>query len=120
MTAPIHILIVDDQPRARKSLHALLNTLPYAAAVEEAADGQQALCCIERSVPSIVITDVRMPVMDGLQATHAIKARWPDVKVIVLSLYSEYAEDALAAGASAFVSKCEPPTRLLEALTGTL
>jgi DNA-binding NarL/FixJ family response regulator len=54
--------------------------------------------------------------MDGLQATRIIKARWPRVKVVVLTLYGEYEAEALAAGADAFIGKGEPPGRLLAAL----
>jgi two-component system NarL family response regulator len=61
-----------------------------------------------------------MPEMDGLEATRLIKARWPQVKVIVLSMYADYMADALAAGADAFVSKGEPPERLLGTFTAVI
>ena len=120
MTPSMHVLIVDDQPRARQSLRALLATLPFLASIQEASDGEQALACIEKSIPDVVITDVRMPGMDGLTVTRAIKARWPNVTVIVLSLYREYSEEALTAGANVFLCKGEPPARLIETLSAAL
>ncbi len=116
MTHYVEVLIVDDQPRARQSLLALLSTWPPAAEIREAGDGYQAIQLVRERQPDIVLMDLRMPEMDGLQATRLIKARWPQIKVIVLTLYGEYEADALAAGADAFVGKGEPPDRLLAAL----
>ena len=116
MTHHIQILIVDDQPRARQSLRALLSTWPAAAEIREAVDGHEAIRLVQEQRPDIVLMDVRMPGMDGLQATQRIKARWPQIKIIVLTLYCEYEAEALAAGADIFSSKGEPPERLLAAL----
>ena len=116
MAHHVQILIVDDQPRARQSLRALLSTWPAAAEIREAADGHEAVRLVREQQPDIVLMDARMPGMDGLQATRRIKARWPQVKVIVLTLYCEYEAEALAAGADTFVGKGEPPERLLAAL----
>ncbi len=116
MAGHMQILIVDDQPRARQSLKALLATWPQVEEIREAANGQEAMRLVEESRPDVVLMDVRMPEMDGLEATRLIKARWPQVKVIVLSMYADYMADALAAGADAFVSKGEPPDRLLATL----
>jgi DNA-binding NarL/FixJ family response regulator len=116
MTRCVRILIVDDQPRARRSLRALLSTWPSAAEIREAVDGQEALKLVEEQQPHVVLMDVRMPKMDGLQTTQLIKARWPQVKVVVLTLYGEYEAEALAAGADGFISKGMPPDRLLVVL----
>ena len=116
MTRRVRVLIVDDQPRARQSLQALLSTWPSAGEVREASDGQEAVRLVEMRPPDVVLMDVRMPVMDGLQATRIIKAGWPRVKVVVLTLYGEYEAEALAAGADVFIGKGEPPGRLLAAL----
>ncbi|MCX6030968.1 MAG: response regulator transcription factor [Chloroflexi bacterium] len=116
MTGNVRILIVDDLPRTRESLQALLATWPRLAALAEAASGEQALELAATFQPDVALMDVRMPGMDGLEATRRIKARWPEIKVIVLSLYGEYADEALAAGADAFVSKGEPAESLLAAL----
>ena len=123
MTKHIQVLVVDDQPRARKSLKTLLATWPLALDVREAANGREAIRLVEESRPDVVLMDVRMPEMDGIEATRLIKARWPQVKVIVLSMYPDYAADALEAKADTFFSKGMPPQELLAtlaAITGSV
>ncbi len=113
MTELIQALIVDDQPRARQSLKALLATCGHIGQVSEAANGQEAVRCVEKCRPDLVLMDVRMPEMDGLEATRQIKAKWRSVQVVILSMYGEYADEARAAGADAFVTKGESAERLL-------
>src|SRR5512143_1092653 len=108
MSEQIRVLVVDDQPRARQSLKTLLATCPQVKEVKEAALAREAMRVMQESPSDIVLMDVRMPEMNGLQATRLIKATWPQVKVIVLTLYAEYAAEAQAAGADAFVCKGEP------------
>ena len=117
MTHCVKILIVDDQPRARQSLRALLSTWPPATEIREAADGHEAIQLVQEMQPDIVLMDVRMPEMNGLEATRHIKARWSQVRIIVLTLHGQYEAEALAAGADAFIGKGEPPDRLLSALS---
>ncbi len=116
MVKLIRVLIADDQPRARQGLRALLATCPAVEEIREAGNGKQALGLVEESQPDVVLMDVRMPEMDGLEAAHIVKARWPQVKVILLSMFGDYKADALAAGADAFVNKTEAPGRLLSLL----
>jgi DNA-binding NarL/FixJ family response regulator len=121
MVKGIQILIVDDQPRARRSLRALLSTVPQVQDIREAANGQEAVQIAVESPPDVVLMDVVMPMMDGLEATRQIKAQHPAIKIIILSMYGDYHAQATAAGADAFVTKGEPPGKLLtmlEALTG--
>jgi YesN/AraC family two-component response regulator len=113
----IRLLIVDDQPRARQSLKALLATWPQAQEIREAANGKQAVALAGEFQPDIVLMDVRMPEMDGLEAARLIKAARPLVKIIMLSMYTEYAADAMAVEADAFFSKGAPPEQLLNTLT---
>lgn len=120
MQEPIRILIVDDQPRARKSLKALLATWSRVGEVHEASNGREALELVRELRPDAVLMDVRMPEMDGLKATVQIKALWPQVKVVVLSMYLEYQDEALALGADAFVGKGEAPDRLLDLLSAVV
>jgi two-component system response regulator DesR len=117
MLNTLRILIADDQQRARHSLIAVLATRFQLADTCEAANGMEAVRCVEECKPDIVLMDVRMPEMDGIEATRIIKTESPHTQVIVLSMYLEYQEAALAAGADAFISKGDPPERLLEALT---
>jgi CheY-like chemotaxis protein len=117
MLRALRILIVDDQPRARRSLKALLGTRFKLDDTCEAVNGLEAIGCVEECKPDLVLMDARMPEMDGIEATRIIKTRAPDVPVIVLSMYGEYQAAALAAGAEAFIVKGEPPERLLTLLT---
>ena len=117
MLKTLRILIVDDQQRARHSLTALLSTRFQLADTCEAANGMEAVRCVEECKPDIVLMDARMPEMDGVEATRIIKTKSEQTPVIVLSMYLEYQEAALAAGADAFISKGDPPERLLEVLT---
>ena len=91
----------------------MLSTWTRAAEVREASNGREALHLVEEFPPDLVLMDVRMPEIDGLEATAQIKGRWPQVKVIVLSMYIEHQDEALAAGADAFVGKGEAPDSLL-------
>lgn len=102
---PIRVFIVDDRLSSRNGLRALLVTQPGIEIVGEAADGQEAIQFVEQYRPDVVLMDVRMPVIDGLEATRIIKGRWPEVKVIVLSMYLSYQAEALAAGADVFLVK---------------
>ena len=116
----MRILIADDQQRTRKSLKALLSTSLPETEIWEAADGAEALRLADDIRPQLVVMDIRMPEMDGLDATRGIKSRWPEIKVLVLSLYEGLQEEARAAGADLFVSKGESPERLLCALSSLL
>jgi DNA-binding NarL/FixJ family response regulator len=116
MEKQIRILIVDDQPRARQSLRALLSTVPQVRDIREAANGQEAVRLAVESQPDVVLMDVVMPTMDGLEATRQIKSRHPSIKIIVLSMYGDYQARAASAGADAFVTKGEPPAKLLATL----
>lgn len=117
MDKRIRVLIADDQARARQSMKALLVTSPQVEEVREAVNGREAIRLIEESQPDLVLMDVRMPEMDGLEATRLIKGRWPEIRVIVLSLYPDYTADALVAGADAFLCKGESPEKLLATLS---
>ena len=117
------VLVVDDQPRARKSLRALLATWSQVGAVREAAGGREALAQIESMPPDLVVMDVLMPDMDGLTTARQIKARWPGTKIVLLSMDPSYANEALSAGADAFVTKGDSPRLLIErlaAVTGSM
>ena len=129
MKQHIRLLIADDAPRSRDGLRALIGTLrlkrwadaepEYAREVEvvaEAADGREAVQLVEQFRPDVVLMDARMPVMDGLEATRLIKSKWPEVKLVMLTMYRTFRTEALAAGADRFVVKGCPPEHLLEAI----
>ena len=110
------LLIVDDQRPARKGLQALLAFSPELEWVVEAANGQEAVNLVAERRPNVVLMDIRMPVMDGLEATRRIKSQRPEVRVIVLTMYAEYQAEALAAGADAFLVKGGPSEALRDAI----
>jgi DNA-binding NarL/FixJ family response regulator len=117
MEPRIQVLIVDDRPRSRDGLRALLTTCPEVEVVGEAVNGREAVRFIEAYRPDVVLMDVRMPAMDGVEATQHIKARWPEVRVVVLTMYHVYRADALAAGADCFLLKGCPTMDLLAAIS---
>jgi DNA-binding NarL/FixJ family response regulator len=116
MAKALRLLIVDDQRRTRQSLRALLSTEFPLIKLLEAENGVEALNRAEDWLPDIVLLDVRMPDVDGIEVTRLMKRQRPEVKVIVLSISAEYYVASLEAGADAFMSKGEPPERLLAVL----
>jgi len=117
MEQRIQVLIVDDRPRSRDGLRALLATCPEVEVVGEAVNGQEAVRAVEKRRPNVILMDARMPVMDGLEATRLIKSKWPEVRVVVLTMYSVYRDDALAVGADGFLIKGCPASDLLAAIS---
>jgi CheY-like chemotaxis protein len=116
MLQTLRILIVDDQQHTRRSLKALLATRFRLVDTCEAANGREAVRCAEECKPDLVLMDARMPEMDGIEATRLIKAQLAHIPVIILSMYMEYRDAALAAGANAFLLKGEPVEQLLAVL----
>ena len=116
MAQPVRLLIADDSARTREGLRVLFATWPEITVVGEAADGQEAIQLVAEHQPDVVLMDLHMPVLDGVQATRLIKQRWPAVAVVALTMYAVEQTAAIAAGADAFVIKGSPPERLLAAL----
>ena len=116
MERRVGVLIADDRPTARRALRALLTLYPQVEVVGEAVDGQEAMHFVSESHPDVVLMDMQMPVMDGVEATRRIKEQWPEVRVIALTMYAKYRAEALAAGADAFLLKDGRPDLLLGAI----
>jgi CheY-like chemotaxis protein len=112
----MRILVVDNQPRARKSMTALLSAWYQCAEIHEAVDGYEAVELAEKFQPDIILMDARMPRMSGLEAILLIRAKSRNVKIIALSMYPDIQSKALEAGADAFVSKSDSPEKLRETL----
>ena len=112
----IRVLIADDRLISRNGLKALLATQIEIDIVGEAADGQEAIQMVAECRPDVVLIDVRMPMIDGLEATRMIKGKWPEVKIIVLTMYPSHQTQALAAGADAFLVKGYATEDLLAAV----
>ena len=114
MTPPLRVVIADDQALMRAGFRMLLEAQGDIEVVAEAADGAEAVAAVERTGPDVVLMDIRMPVMDGVEATR----RLPGRRVVILTTFhlDEYVVDALRAGASGFLLKDAPPEELVRAV----
>jgi DNA-binding NarL/FixJ family response regulator len=114
----IRVLIADDQPLVRAGLRPLLDKADDITVIGEAVDGADAVRLARAEHPDVVLMDIRMPVLDGVEATRQIVTELPDVRVIVLTTFEleEYVFESLRAGASGFLGKDVQPDRLREAV----
>ncbi len=118
----IRLLICDDQVVVSEGLRAILGTVPEVEVVGIANDGQEALEQVEQLMPDLVLMDLKMPVMNGIQATRMIHDRYPEIKVLVLTTYDmdEWVFDAIRSGAAGYLLKDAPRETLIEAIKGTM
>jgi len=114
----INLMIVDDSSRARSALEALLSLRRGLKIIARASNGLEAVNMIEEFMPDVVLMDAKMPVMDGLEATRIIKSRWPCIKVVILSMYSEFITEAFSNGADEFLVKGCSVDEILSAIAG--
>ncbi|GIE91433.1 response regulator [Actinoplanes regularis] len=121
-TTPIRVLVVDDQRMLRESFAVLLNAQPDLEVVAEAANGEEAVRQARDLRPDVVLMDVRMPVLDGLEATRRILAHAPGTKVLVLTTFDddEYVHEAIRAGANGFLLKDSSAHQLADAIRTTV
>lgn len=115
---PIRVLVADDHTLVREGLCALLAADNTIEVVAEAQDGVDALNKCRECKPDIAVLDIAMPKLNGLLAAKRIRSEFPEVKVLVLSMYSEeeYVTEALRAGASGFIMKDAAASELISAL----
>ena len=114
----ISVLLADDQPLLRMGFRMILDAQPDMTTAGEAADGAEAVALTAASQPDVVLMDVRMPGMDGIEATRRIVAAGGGARVLILTTFDldEYAFSALRAGASGFLLKDAPPDELLSGI----
>ncbi|MCX2747222.1 response regulator transcription factor [Arthrobacter sp. MI7-26] len=114
--APIKVLLVDDQPLLRMGFRLILEGEEDLEVVGEASDGAEAVRKVEELEPDVVLMDVRMPAMDGIEATRRITASASNARIIILTTFDldEYAFSGLQAGASAFLLKDVAPAELVQ------
>ncbi len=107
MDRPIRVLLVDDQRLMRDGLRVLLELEPDLEVVGEAEDGETALEAYAALQPDVVLMDIRMPGMDGVEATRRIRERWPEARVIILTTFDDdaYVFEGLRAGALGYLLK---------------
>ena len=117
-TATIRVLVVDDDPLVRSALALMLGGQPDLVLVGEAGDGAEALAMVEQERPQVVLMDIRMPVMNGLDATVALMQLPQPPSVIVLTTFhaDDYVFAAVAAGADGFLLKDTPPHEIVSAV----
>ncbi|MEU4090937.1 response regulator transcription factor [Streptomyces sp. NPDC026673] len=114
----VRLLLVDDDPLVRAGLRLMLGGAPDIEVVAEAGDGGEVAALVEEHSPDVVLMDIRMPSVDGLAATEALRARPGAPEVIVLTTFNtdEHVLRALRAGAAGFVLKDTPPREIVEAV----
>ncbi|GAA3392258.1 response regulator transcription factor [Cryptosporangium minutisporangium] len=120
MTSPIQVVVCDDQALIRTGFATIIDAQPDMTVVAECGDGRTAVDLAERLRPDVVVMDVRMPVLDGIEATRMLAGAGVanPVKVLVVTTFNldEYVYEALRAGASGFLLKDAPPAQLLNGI----
>jgi DNA-binding NarL/FixJ family response regulator len=118
----IRLLLADDHTLVRAGIRSLLQTIPGIEVVAEAGDGRQALAVIENQRPDVVLMDIAMPGLNGLEAVAQVAESFPYVRVIILSMHSneEYVLRALRAGAAGYLLKDTGPAELELAITAVM
>ena len=114
----LRVLVADDQHLLRAGISGILGAAPDIEVVGEARDGEEAVALAQTHCPDVTLMDIRMPVLDGIEATRRITAAGPLPRVLILTTFDldEYVFSALRVGASGFMLKERPPEELLSAI----
>ena len=117
----IRVLICDDQDVVREGLRSILGTAPDIDVVALAENGARAVELFEQHRPDVVLMDLNMPVMNGIQATRRLRDKYPDVRILALTTYDadEWVLDVIRAGAAGYLLKDTPRAELIRAIEGT-
>lgn len=118
----IRVLIVDDQTMVRAGLAVIVGSDPNIEVVGQGCNGEEAIRLAEALSPDLVLMDLQMPVMNGVQATRSLKQAYPTLPVLVLTTYAadEWVFDAVRAGAAGYLLKDTRPAQLLAGIKGTV
>ncbi len=114
----IKVILADDHPVVRHGLAAIVDAEDDIEVVGQAEDGQQVISLVHSLKPDVVLMDLQMPVLDGVEATRRIRAETPGTKVIILTTFADddYIYDGISAGARGYLLKDAPPDQLIEAI----
>lgn len=112
----IRIMLVDDHQVVRQGLRAMLQLETDMQVVGEAASAEEALTQVDLLSPDVILMDIKMPGMDGIEATRKLKEKYPSCNVIILTLYGDYLNQAIEAGAVGFLTKNIKPEELAMAI----
>jgi DNA-binding NarL/FixJ family response regulator len=114
----LRVVIADDEEMVRSGLRMVVDAQPDLTVVGEAADGREVTETVRRTKPDVVLMDIRMPHVDGVQATRAVLSATPAPRVVMLTTFDDDATlyEALRAGASGFLLKASPPEQLLDGI----
>jgi len=115
---PYEILLVDDHPLVRQGIKTIIAEKSELAVVGELQDGLELLDCLKNRLPQMVILDISMPRLGGIEATRLIKSSHPQIKVLILTMHNrrEYVDQARLAGAEGYLLKDEADKELLPAI----
>jgi DNA-binding NarL/FixJ family response regulator len=121
-TLPSRIVLADDHDLVRSGIKALLSQIPGVTVVGEARDGQELIAAVERLQPDIVLTDISMPGMDGLNAIEQLHARHPQLRLVILSTHNtvDFIKRAVANGACGYLTKDASPAELEQAVRNVM
>ncbi|OGR26001.1 MAG: hypothetical protein A2139_04885 [Desulfobacca sp. RBG_16_60_12] len=116
--SPYGIFLVDDHPLARQGVKTIIAEQSELAVVGEVQDGLELLECLNQRLPHLVILDISMPRLSGIEATRLIKSSHPEIKVLILTMHNrrEYVDQARLAGAEGYLLKDEVEKELLSAI----
>lgn len=119
---PIRILVVDDHPVVREGLRSILGSFSEVSIAGEASSGPEAIVSSQRLKPDVVLMDISMPQMSGIEATAILKREAPTCKVLALSMHNNrsYVSQALRAGARGYILKDTPPRELVQAISAVV
>ena len=118
MSEPIRVILADDHPLVRQGIRLFLEEADDVVVVAEATDGSEAVRLVEEHLPDVAVLDIQMPGLSGIEATRQIKARFPQVRVLILTAYDEepYVLALLQAGASGYLLKSADADELVRAV----
>lgn len=122
VSQPVRVVLADDHDLVRSGIKALLTMIEGVQVIAEARDGRELITLVESLTPDVVMTDISMPGMDGITAISEIHARFPQVRLLVLSMYDtvDFVKRAVANGACGYLMKDAPPFELEQAVRSVM